>query len=182
MKWISRSFVFAVALMLGGSAVSIVSMFNGETPYPDISVYDPSLTNSHSAITPDGIKVMYAGWERGKAEGPYLKFIIYNGLDQPITYAGYGPMYPIVEIGINGYFDRIWECQNGTEHFNIEPRGLVEVYVDRYEFYEKRPRKTDRTTVEFYLWTAPDGETEIYTSEPFLLPDDFRDKIPNSVK
>src|SRR5688572_14512496 len=102
MKWIARSFVFAVALMLGASTVSIVSTFNNDPPYPDIGVYDPSLTNSRSAVTPDGVRVMYAGLKRGKGEDPSLKFIIYNGLDQPITYAGYGPMYPIVEIGING--------------------------------------------------------------------------------
>ena len=69
-----------------------------------------------------------------------------------------------------------WRCGTGMQNFQILPGGSAEFRVPRYEFLE-RPNAADQITAGFYLKSPFDEESKIYYSEPFHLPDEFRDKI-----
>lgn len=175
MKWLARIFVFVCALFLGASAVWLLSSDDALVGVNPVSVGDVEC-GPVTPESPTGIKIMYAGWERGRADQPYLKFIIANDLDHPISYLGYGPKESPVDVTINGYSERRWECQNGTEFFTIPAGCVAQLYVGRHEF-DERPRKNDIIAIEYSFWATPNGESEVHTSEPFILPAEFRESI-----
>lgn len=173
MKWIARVFVFAAGLVLGTFADSLFST-NTVQPYPQIQVIDEH--NPKTSLSMRGVKVMYAGLESNRGENPYLKFVIYNGLGHLILYSGVGP-YISHDINIIGRpMDRIWECEIGNEVISIAPGDFAEVHVGSSKF-PVRPRQTDPITVEFDLRDGSAEDPVTHTSEPFLLPEPFRQSI-----
>jgi hypothetical protein len=146
--------------------------------YPEPAIEYPEPL-SDAAVSPEGISVMYAGWARSKDARPYLKFAIYNGLGRPVSYSGFR-QYILHDVDIVGApMERIWECQIGNMDIYIAPGQLAEVHVGSSKF-SRRPRKTDSVTVDLYLWDGIDKEPTTYTTEPFLLPEPFRQSIDTS--
>jgi len=183
MKWFARLAVFAGTIFFGVCVTAVVSGFrsnglyncvveNERPAYPEASPM--------AASVPTGIQVMYAGLERdGRHRDPYLKFLIYNGFDQPVMYRAKSPMHPFSELKANGKeLRRVYGCGNGIETYYIPPRGAANVRVDAFDLAE-RPQKGAMITAGFHLRfsDADDDESILYSSQPFLLPDEFRREI-----
>lgn len=171
MKWIARVFVFTV-MFLGGIAAasslpSTSGLANCVVRLPRTVLQEPI-----AAPRPKGVIVMYAGWMEDAITGePMLRFVIYNGSGQPITYSAKSPESPFPEIAANRRKMRgLVGCGNGIQTFAISPGSSAEVHVYLHQFLE-RPRKSDDVTVGFYLRTGLDKDSQVYTSQPFLLPD-----------
>jgi hypothetical protein len=170
MRLVLGVIVFTASLVLGTFTASLLRRVDEVPPVTPA----PVLNEAQPAPNLKGVKIVYAGLGRGE-DGPYLEFLVYNGLDHRVTYAAVDQFTP-VQISINGIVDRTWECQNGVGHFTIEPGRSTLLRVSHWEF-KTRPRKSDRIAVELGLWKTPDGETERFLSETFHLPDEFRRSI-----
>lgn len=133
---------------------------------------------------PDGITVSYVGMQRHDDKGgsfqrggPHLKFIVHNGTDTPINYSSNsGPDGAFSEVRIDGNKqpDR-YSCGSGAMVYSVEPKMSAEIRVYDTDF-EVVPRKKDMISVGFYLRDPQSGFKEIY-SEPFILPEQFRDSV-----
>ncbi len=184
MKWAERLFVFAAATFIGLAAAA---MFSGSrsSGLSDCVITLGGIasndTGSKTAPSPVGIRVTYAGVDRDPDDSePRLRFVIYNGLTRPISYRSYRPDTLTPRLKANGDdLHSSSDCGIGMQTFNILPGGSAEIHVYKYRFVE-RPGKTDQITASFYLKPAFANEFETHTSEPFLLPDEFRESIkPN---
>ena len=177
MKWIARFVVFAV-MFLGGLAAA--SSLHSSSGLDNCVVQLPTDTLSEPtpAKTPYGISVMYAGWSRDTVYNELmLRFVIYNGSGQTITFSAKSPERPFPEIVANGRkLPPLIGCGNGIQTFSISPGGSAEFHVYSLQFLE-RPRKFDSVTIGFYL-DRESSEGKLYTSQPFFLPDKFRESIP----
>lgn len=181
MKWIARLFVFAAAMFLGMAAAAVFSgfgrsgLFDCTFPIQPTAVYE---TGSKFAPVPAGIRVMYAGVDRDPDDSELrLKFVIYNGLTRVVSYRSHRPDTPTPQLTANGVdLHGRMDCGTGMQNFNILPGESAEIHVYKYRFVE-RPGKSDQITAGFYLKPALANEFETHTSEPFLLPDEFRESI-----
>lgn len=178
MKWIARLLVFAAAMFLGMAAAAIFSGFgSGGLSNCVITLRGTTDDNGFkTAPLPAGIRVMYSGSGSDSADAePYLRFVIYNGLSDSISYGARNSDGPSPIIKINGKFlNYRWSGEGyGADSFTVLPETSVEVRVNRDSF-QNRPRKTDEITVGFKLIPKFAKESKTYTSEPFLLPDEFR--------
>ena len=175
MRWIARVLVFTAALNVGMFGAFLFSTSAGG----GLSNCTFSLKPS-SAQQPDGVRLMYAGWQYESDDRvASLKFVLYNGLNMPVTYRGYTSTDALPEVRVNGEKFERGRCLFGVKDFEIAPGRSAEVRADRWEF----PRGTfpdARVTVGIYLY-LPDSERPniLAVSEPFALPEEFRTvKLP----
>ena len=177
MKILWRITLFALTLVLGIQMAAFEAWSIPEIP--DIPVTEQlKRFEEEKAVAPEGIRVMYAGEEHARGdEIAYLRFIVYNGTSDRISYAAKGAEWPFPEVYINGKKSPdILRCGSGMTLYFIEPRASAEFRVGVYEF-ETAPRKSDLITVVFNVGDADSGLADEAISQPFVLPDSFRRSI-----
>lgn len=185
MKWLFRSFVFVAAFLVGVIAYAFTIPSSGlshctfDIPLGKDLIHDELRT---TAPRPRGISVLYAGLTSDDEDdsAPMLSFVIVNGSFQTKTYASKSPWRPTPLLTANGKDlpKEVLSCGNEKvpETFYILPGTSAEVYVHPGHFLE-RPRKSADITAGFYLSTPSEASTELYTSEKFHLPEEFRNAI-----
>ncbi len=180
MNWIARLLVFAAAMSLGMIAAAVFSGFGSSGLSNCIINVRGTAPDSgfKTAPSPKGIRVVYAGVDRNHYDSEArLKFVIYNGLSYPVSYRSHQPDSPSPTLKANGVNIRnLLDCGTSMQNFSILPGESAEVHVYNHRFTE-RPRKADTITAGFYLKPAFAKEYETHTSEPFLLPEEFRESI-----
>jgi len=183
MKILGRIIVFGLAFFSGSQIVSLVSSVWPEIPN---IVVDKELAENEKAVEPRGIRVMYAGEVMAdEDETAYLRFVVYNGTSSKVSYNSKGSVWPFPYIRVNGKaLPETISCGNGVKTYFIEPGDSAEFLVRAYEF-DKVPKKGDLVTVGFYL-VDPISHSDLpnaaysyeeFSSEPFVLPDSFRQAI-----
>ena len=176
MKWIRRISLFLSTLTIGAAAglVARPSGLNncvvdlGNRTWPEERIH---------AQSPADIEVMCAGMITGTDGQPILRFVIYNGLPQTITYEAKTPKFPFADLTRDGRrLRQLIGCASGLKTYYIPPGRSAEVHVDP-RIYLERPRRSDRVTVGFYVRSEDDGTNTRVESTPFLLPEEFRAAI-----
>lgn len=176
MKWLARSFVFVLSALTGLVAASVVTPGGLSDCVVQFETADVETAYS---LAPSGIRVMYSGWEYENPDvQPVLKFVIHNGLTVPIEYTAYDPEGPLPLIYANEKLISRdgWECGVGLRQFRILPGGSAEVREYPSDLL-RRPGKKETVTVGFYLGPVLERYEDLYTSEPFQLPTEFREAI-----
>lgn len=180
MWWIGKLAVFSFAMFLGIGAATVIARFEIREMSAELTVDEQANrpTASGTALSPTGIHVMYAGWERGAGMAePYLKVLIHNGLNGSVAYSAHTPEGPFPELAVNGKpLQMLGRCGTGIKSFYISSGDIAELRLSKYDFLEQIG-KNDKITVGYYLKLANADNFKIYTSEPFLLPDEFRESI-----
>jgi len=183
MKILGRIIVFGLTFFSGSQIVSLLSSVWPEIPN---IVVDKELAENEKAVEPNGIHVMYAGMEPARGnDTAYLRFIIYNGTSGKVRYVSKVSEWPFPSLYLNGKkLPEITRCRSGMRSYSIEPGVSAEFRVGVDEFLEV-PKKGDLITVGFYLvdpishsylrYAASSAEE--FSSEPFVLPDSFRQVI-----
>lgn len=175
MKWIGRGLAFAVCLAAGLALVFVLDAIS-------LSVAKAvTKANSIPATTqaaPSGLHISYIGWKRDDA-GPSarIKVAVYNGLFQPVAYSAHDPGTPSPRIRINGNeIQPLLSCGTGIKTFWILPGQTVEFEVGSL-YFTRTPRPGDNISVGFYFKPVTSSEYQIFYSEPFLIPEEFRQAI-----
>lgn len=178
MKWPGRLLVFAIAVSLGTAAAWSGSLFTATFDVPDLSEpVSRSEEEPTSAESPSGITVAYAGLGSDSDGRLHLKFIVHNGLYQPVSYSAHFADSPFANLKANGKeLMSFGRCGTGIRSFYILPGRSAEFHVNQYEFSEL-PNEGSRISAGFYLKPTVSGESGRYYSEPFSLPDEFRKQI-----
>ena len=98
----------------------------------------------------------------------------YNGSDSTLSYRAHSPQTPFPEVSINGRKPGFgFRCGTGMTEHMIPPGGVAEVQIGYWDYLEK-PSSGSIMQVGFYLNTASDAKAELYSSDPFTLPEEFR--------
>ncbi len=195
MRWIKGIVAFTAALVLGTFAASFfvgdnitridrpVVITQPYLPLPSIDLPEAApafdFGKALEATKPQGITVAYTGMEpRRQDENAYLKFVVYNGTSGPLTYGAQAPEWPFPDVRVNGLQPELegYRCGSGMRPFVIDPGASAEFRVGHYEF-EKVPAKRDLVTAGFYLRESHAEYGEAIFSEPFVLPNGFRQAI-----
>jgi hypothetical protein len=177
MKWIVRTFAFIMALFSG---VSIALFLDGsERPDKDLMPFS-SWNCVHSSFrTEDELMFDRVAFERGQQlDDPYLRLTIYNATP---CYVYYGAVYQpgsFINFGINGTTaGRPTRVGEGIESVAIPPYGSSEIELTPFEF-PFRPGIYDFVTAEIHLKFEDEDTPRILAPPPFIVPNDFRLKIP----
>lgn len=178
MRWIVKVIVFTAALVFGSLGASLFGALAGS----GLNDYVVNLSSVPVASSqpPKGVRVMYAGWWPESDERlAFLRFVVYNGLDVPVTYSSYMPTDALPEVRVDGKKYEQWRCLNGIEDFQIAPGASAEILATRWDF-PSRINAHAQATVGLYLNLSPRPQphrqnADILTiSEPFTIPDGFR--------
>lgn len=178
MKWLARLLVFSLAIFIGVASGQIAGLFTFPLNVPDLteSVSSDEL-EPESAVSPSGVTVAYAGMGSDEGGTRYLKFIVHNGLYQPITYGAHSAENPFPRLKSNGNeLPVLGRCGTGIRSFYVLPGSSAEFHVYKHEFTEL-PQKNARISAGFFLKPSLSGEYGPYYSEPFLLPEAFHNLI-----
>lgn len=178
MKIFKRFAFFSLAFVLGTQLTQLISSMDTTSDMTRLpAVEEPARFLTERAPMPLGVTVTYAGLQKNNHDGPYLKFIVHNGTNAPVSYGAQGPYSPIPDVLIDrkrqpeGY-----RCVSGSRAYSIEPKMSAEFRVREVEF-EGLPRSNAVISVGFYLRDPhSDFGTDIF-SEPFVIPEKFRDSI-----
>jgi len=175
MKWYFRFLVFAVAFYLG---LLITSMFVPIDSRHGSEDFGCLLTVPiEHARLPEGIKVMYAGWERGTGPGDsYLKFVIFNGTPGVVSYSAQDDSWGLPPIISSNDGKGPHRCGNGFADYYLFPAQSAEIRVYEYEFV-KRIEPGRKIIVSFDLGTKVETSDGPYSTEPFQLPEEFRRSV-----
>lgn len=185
MGLVARFVIFVISLFLGIGAVKAVSSIDILPTIPDIAIYEPANSKPRPSIAPSGVLISYVGLIPDEDDAnSYLKFVIYNGSHQAVTYGAYSSLYPFPELKVNGrQLEEPWRCAMGIEAYAIQPRQSAIVHVPQSEFLV-RVKKGESVSVGFYLSEANPADAlnfdGVHWSEPFQLPEDFRRSIGKS--
>lgn len=126
---------------------------------------------------------MYAGMTQDvRVHEPVLKFVIFNGWTERISYFAKSAGTPYPELRLNGKkLPLSVFSATGMESYDIEPGASAEVRVYPAQFPE-RPKKGDYVTVGFYLAHETGGLHEPVATPAFILPLEFRQAIETMSK
>ena len=178
MKWFVRSFVFTTAFIIGvafGVGTRSCGLCNCVVSFPPESKVGRNAPTA--APVPKGVSVLYAGLRHDSDKQLYLKFVIYNGLDQRISYSAHTPHSPYTTLTANGEKLRSSSSYgSGVREWYISAGNSAEVRVYPFDLLE-RPPKSKLITATFYLSKDHADGSETYTSQTFLLPGEFRKAI-----
>ena len=134
---------------------------------------------SHTAAAPIGVGVVYAGWQPATslANPAHLKFIVFNGLSEPVTYHGFSDFEAVPVILVNGEYKPVYRCMFGMKDYVIQPDTAAEFHVTADEL-GGRITADSRIIVGLYLYLRNSDKPNILaTTEPFYLPEDFSRSI-----
>jgi hypothetical protein len=148
---------------------------------PEIDESPHAYHDSHKAVAPVGVFVMYAGWQPASnfAERAHLKFIVYNGLSEPITYHGFSDLEAAPVIFINGEAVFRSRCSFGTRDYVLHPGTATEFHINSDEL-GRRPDAGSQIIVGLNLYLRNSKKPSIQAaSEPFQIPESFRLGIPS---
>ena len=178
MKIFGRFVFFSLTFVLGTQLTQLISSMNTTSDMTRLpAVEEPARFLTERATMPSGITVTYAGMQKNKQDGSYLKFIVHNGTNAPVSYGAKGSYSPIPDVLIDGNKQpKGYRCGSGSRVYSIEPKMSAEVRVWETEF-ESLPRRNAVMRVGFYLSDLhSDFGTDIF-SEPFVIPEQFRDSL-----
>lgn len=177
MKIILRLFAFAVSLILGVQVAVSWANINLSIPN-DLTVENDESHYISKPRPPTGLYVTYAGFHRAIGdEGPYLRFLAYNGTPDPINYRGFGAEMPFPYIvGKGREVLGTFRCGRGSTSHSIDPGQTAEFMLSASDF-DAIPKRRELITVGFHLRPEYFSESEVTNSEPFVLPDEFRSAI-----
>ena len=180
MKWLGRIFVFA-ACFLAGLSLTLVIGYVALLLASPASPASEAPTDSQPSYSARGIQISYVGWKRSEddSDSGRIRLAVYNGLLQPVRYYAHDPKNVWPSITINEKeIEKIFGCGTGIQTFYILPGETVEFEVSTFRFTQT-PKAGDRTRVGFYLRPLTSDKSEVYYSEPFVLPEEFRQEIAN---
>ncbi len=179
MRLVYGLFVFVAGLFLGIGAATVGNLVEPCMVMPEIEVAGPDTDKTEIAADNSDIHVAYAGICSVARDGGkvYLKFLIHNRTEHPLAYVGYFASHSFPLLKANGnLLPSAFICPRGSREFTIPPGRWAEVLVDREEFLS-RPPKDVLVSTGFHLRPVSATESSVHYSEPFQLPEEFRNSI-----
>jgi hypothetical protein len=138
MKWFARILAFLAALILGFSMASVFAPMYSSVPpeLEGILVHTSGSQRGEFPITPNGIRVMYAGWEKPENDEPYLRFIIYNGTIGVVSYQSSDPelLQPEIRSSGRNVLLRPVSANQIKTGYGISPGHSAEMRIARSDF------------------------------------------------
>lgn len=181
MKWIARSIVFAAALAVGLAAAWVwpaIGAAPASAPHiqPAAAVLMQARDEPGRYIAPGEITVVFTGIGRDeKIDGRvYLRFLVHNRSYSPASYRAFSADSPFPQVSANGKTLRFgFRCGTGMMEHTIPPWGIAEFRVGYWDYLEE-PASGSTMEVGFVLKPSSEIEGALYSSEPFTLPEEFR--------
>lgn len=177
MKWIIRTWIFGITLVLGVSAAAIVDLMTYEPSPVSIEEHEKLKENPDVVINGTGVRVSYVGWKVQTSEPysySYLEFLVQNDSWEPLSYWGHNSNDMLVDLRSNGKeIQLLGRCGTGMSSHILLPGASAIVRVPGFEF-RSRPASNDQITAGFALRGPFEDRSTIYWSEPISLSEEFR--------
>ena len=129
------------------------------------------------ARTPDAVRVVYVGTDTHAGdEAPYLRFVVFNGRKEPLSYYAHTSTGAPAKLMMKGIeLPRTFSCGTGMQRFEIAPGSIAEFHLNKWIFAERPPR--GEISAGFYLRTGSSDKVEIFESQKFTLDEKFRSSL-----
>jgi hypothetical protein len=177
MKWIIRTWVFGISLVLGVSAAALVDLLAFEPSPVSIEEYEKIKEMPNAVINGTGVRVTYMGWKVEASEPysySYLEFLVQNDSWEPLSYWGHNSNDMLTELRSNGKeIELMGRCGTGMGSHILLPGASAVVRVPGFEF-RSRPAASDLITAGFSLRRPFEDRATIFWSQPILLSEEFR--------
>ncbi|MBX3267592.1 MAG: hypothetical protein KF831_12900 [Acidobacteria bacterium] len=188
---------FVVALVVGMQAAGFVRVLaetglgSGSLPPPPsehVWAIEPPVANDRGSYEEPsraepaaGVLITYIGVSSANVYGvPAMRFLIYNGSEEPLGCIGYEGVCHSPAILIDGFDQKGFYCMNGSSEYFIEPGTTAELEVFPHDV-NRVPEKREQMSVG-YEFRLEGGETVQYFAEPLSLPPSFREAIRKDMK
>jgi hypothetical protein len=177
MKWIARIFAFVAALLFG---VFVALLFDiGEESRKTLMPFSSRNCEHASFRSENELRIDPVAFERGRQLGdPYLKLTIHNTTPCYVYYGAAHQQESFVSFRVNGRSSgRPPRTGGGIESVAIPPYGSAEIEITPFEF-PFQPGMYDFVTAEIRLTFEDEDAPRVVAAPPFVVPNDFRLKIP----
>ena len=177
MKWMLRTWVFGITLVLGVSTAALVDFLTFEPSPVSLGVYEKLEEVPNAVINGTGVRVSYIGWKVQTSEPysySYLEFLVQNDSWEPLSYWGHNSNDMLVDLRNNGKeIELLGRCGTGMRSHILLPGASAVVRVPSFEF-RSRPASNDLITAGFALRGPFEDRSTIYWSDPISLSEEFR--------
>ena len=174
MKWVLRTLVFGIALVVGIACAGLIDTVLYQDRSASVEEISTNGESPRGIVSSTGVRVTYEGWDPGTPEmQAHLKFRIHNDTWEPLNYRAHTREGLFAQLTLNGKRVEMFRCGTGMMEYYLMPGDSIVVNVSRYEF-SPRPDADDVFTVGFYLRRPFATVSSIYRSDSMTLPEEFR--------